>query len=189
MHERILVQVQRVVSNYRQLAAYCDSFFAQVKNTLADQIACIEGCAHCCELQTVCALEAVVLLSRSDLAPAVRADHHACALLQESRCCCYSARPIICRTHGLPLKRAGEHGVREVHHCALCFYGSEANSLPDSLVLDDDLITLNLMRLNMALCMLLERPGLAAERFYVAALAGHEAPDVLIECAQAYPPD
>ena len=57
-----------------------------------------------------------------------------CVFLADDHCSVYDSRPIICRTHGLPLLAMGDDGW-ELSHCELNFTGkapdfTEANTIP-----------------------------------------------------------
>jgi len=99
--------------------------------------ACAEGCASCCHQQlSVFEIEArriraaLVELERRD--PALRArirdqaatpDDPRCALLVDDRCSVYAERPLICRSHGLPIAvpSSDDPAVYELDHCPLNF--------------------------------------------------------------------
>lgn len=71
----------------------------------------------------------------------------ACPLLVDDRCSIYEARPLICRTQGLPLLVEAEDGEQEVDFCPLNF--TEAGAVED---LDEDhLIPLDAMNMRLAL--------------------------------------
>ena len=68
-----------------------------------------------------------------------------CPLLEESRCLLYTARPIICRTHGLPLIMT-QDGERTVDFCPLNFQGLD--TLPGNAVIDLDRLNTTLAAVN-----------------------------------------
>ncbi len=116
---------------WRQVAARADAFFAQVMEACADQLACAPGCVDCCQQDLeVLAAEAVAILEGLDRAPAevvqalaAREPGAGCVLLLDGRCAVYEHRPMICRTHGLPIRYEDpDHpGVAEISCCALNF--------------------------------------------------------------------
>lgn len=137
---------------YRALLNQVDQLCARITAAFPDQIACRAGCAACCTLQGVMPVEAVSLalawrrLPAADAAAlrtrlAAVADEASCPLLSDDRCPLYPDRPIICRTHGLPLLVEDAHG-RRVDRCPLNFTGLD--TLPGSAIID-------LERLNQAL--------------------------------------
>lgn len=135
-------QPAAALANYQALLAKVD---AKVMLTMAQhpkQFACTKGCHSCClPGLTVNAVEAEALASyvasSPQLAAAVTqlvADHpHAgqrCALLTaEGSCAVYPARPIVCRSHGLPLTVATPAG-EELDVCPLNFVGQDLAALP-----------------------------------------------------------
>lgn len=114
-----------------QLRRRVDAHFdAAVARTPA-AFRCAAGCSACCHARfSVFAVEAAPIrralatLARTD--PALRArvriqaddpahqDH--CALLVDGRCTVYAERPLICRSHGLPIAADGH-----ISHCPLNF--------------------------------------------------------------------
>lgn len=125
------IKISAIFSSYHQLIRFCDHFFHQVQVEYSSEIKCSPGCYTCCQLQTVCALEAVylytglIVLGRKELnssgvnkitepiEPADRIDlietgggegeDRYCPFLAQNICTVYEYRPIICRTHGLAL--------------------------------------------------------------------------------------
>ena len=151
---------------YRALLARVDQLCARIVAEFSDQLACRAGCAACCTLQGVLPVEAASLaLAWRELpaaaAAVLSARVHAatgqerCPLLSDDRCPLYAARPIICRTHGLPLLIETADGTR-VDRCPLNFTGRA--SLPGTAVI-------HLERLNSAL--------VAANRHFLASCFPH----------------
>jgi hypothetical protein len=103
------------IAHYRALVRRVDEFSSGVLREHGDSMACSPGCDSCCILETVNALEAWMLLHyAASLGPVLmdelmrRAAEPAeegrpCVLLQNGLCAVYEARPLICRTHGLPV--------------------------------------------------------------------------------------
>ena len=50
-------------------------------------------------------------------------EHRACALLVDNRCTVYAERPLICRSHGLPVQHRDDDGSTHVEVCPLNFTG------------------------------------------------------------------
>ncbi len=128
-----------------QLRARVDAHFdAAVARTPA-AFACRLGCAHCChqrfsvfEVEAAPLRAALAVLAHAE--PRRRAlirdqgdddalDH--CALLIDGACAVYGQRPLICRSHGLPLAvpdEADPSGPLRVDHCPLNFGPDEQGS-------------------------------------------------------------
>jgi Fe-S-cluster containining protein len=121
-----------------RLRARVDEHFTQAVARTPEQFACRPGCESCChqrfsvfEVEAAPIREALAQLARSDPEARRRVrergrddELRACALLLDGQCSVYEQRPLICRSHGLPI------GVREgddpssplrVDHCPLNF--------------------------------------------------------------------
>jgi uncharacterized protein len=123
--ELALVQLRRRVDQH---------FVAAVARTPA-AFHCRAGCSQCCGVRFgVFAVEATrvaaALVELSVREPELRArvraqadlpTHSACALLVDGRCSVYDERPLICRSHGLPVQRHGDDGELHVEVCPLNF--------------------------------------------------------------------
>ena len=103
-----------LVYNYKLLLARIDALCMGIETALGEQITCSEGCSSCCTAITLFPVEAAALRDALDALPeqeseAIRqhvvqkASGERCPLLSHHLCLLYSARPIICRTHGLPI--------------------------------------------------------------------------------------
>jgi hypothetical protein len=137
---------------YRALLVQVDQLCARIATAFPDQIVCRAGCATCCTLQGVLPVEAASMALAWRQLPAARAAElrirlntatgdDCCPLLTDDRCPLYAARPIICRTHGLPLLIEEPGGAR-VDRCPLNFTGLA--TLPGTAII-------HLERLNSAL--------------------------------------
>jgi len=101
-----------------------DDFFGAAREK--GGIVCAMGCTACCQVDlTVFTVEAKnIAKAFSRLGQRTRAaarrralkGRHCAMLDSRGRCVIYEARPLICRTHGLPLLISGE-----VDHCPLNF--------------------------------------------------------------------
>jgi Fe-S-cluster containining protein len=141
---------------YRALVEQVDQLCERIVETFPDQIVCRAGCAGCCTLQGVLPVEAASLalalrrlpdpeaeLMRGRLKTAKETER--CPLLTDDCCPLYAARPIICRTHGLPLLVEDEHGTR-VDRCPLNF--TSLATLPGTAVIRLETLNLALVAAN-----------------------------------------
>ena len=121
-----------------QLRARVGSHFEAAVERSPDAFSCRAGCDRCChqrfgvfEVEAAAIRCALRELAERDPATRQRVRLQAddpehedrCALLVDGRCAVYGARPMICRTHGLPILTEAEddeHGTR-VDHCPLNF--------------------------------------------------------------------
>ncbi len=129
------------LSGYRALVAKVDATCARIQSEYAAHIACRKGCGDCCRNISVFPVEAAVLSEAvRRLSPEVlqaarqRAleQAEACPLLNDGACLVYNARPIICRTHGMPILVPDEDG--RIDACPKNF--RNLSSLPMSDVID-----------------------------------------------------
>jgi uncharacterized protein len=139
---------------YRQLRERVDRFSAGVEAQLAATLACRPGCDSCCRLETVFPLEADAVYQAlrqlptallEELSARPEAGDASCPLLHAGRCAIYAERPLICRTHGLPLLLE-QDGATRIDHCPRNFAG--LTSLPGSLVLQLESVNQPLAALN-----------------------------------------
>jgi len=115
---------------YQNLIFKVDSTCQKLAALYMEHLVCKPGCSQCCQVErTVCAVESYIveqqLLTLSDqkikrLKKLNKDNDETCPLLLRDRCVIYPARPIICRTHGLPiLYREAERTF--IDYCRLNF--------------------------------------------------------------------
>ena len=155
-----------LISRYHALGRYCDDVFAATLQVWRPHIRCAEGCAACCLLETVVPLEAYVitayLQSRPPLAFENGATHpDQCVFLYQNHCAIYPVRPLICRTHGLPLAYSAQ---QTVDACPRNFTEVDLAALDPQWWFDADRLAENLIRLNLAFCLLTQQADAAGER-------------------------
>ncbi len=106
------------VSRLPELHAKVDAFFARAVARHGDDMQCHTGCSDCCRVRlTITGVEAAAIRDeiarwpaaqrRALAAPEAGADAGAdrCAALDDAgRCRIYAARPIVCRSHGVPIR-------------------------------------------------------------------------------------
>ena len=142
--------------NYRNLIGKLDELCRRITAEYGEYLACGEGCDGCCRHVSIFPVEAVNLAAALGGLPAEQAAHirnlaaaasknSACPLLENGRCLLYAARPLICRTHGLPLLTA-EGGEKRIDFCPKNFRGIV--SFPAAAVIDLDLLNTTLAAIN-----------------------------------------
>lgn len=113
--------------NYEKLVARVDDLCQQIENRLAGHLACKSGCSSCCLEITLFPVEADALKRAFNELPEQErgnirrhlegeSQSESCCLLKDDRCLLYRSRPLICRTHGLPILYR-EDGVQKVDCC------------------------------------------------------------------------
>jgi hypothetical protein len=190
------------------LFAKVDAFFEQAALRFPGPsgITCHAGCADCCRRFSVTTLEAQVIAeglaglpaaTRSALAARAAEHTDACPALEpDGRCAIYPFRPILCRTHGLPIRfdphgggagpptppEAGDSGspaLSPIHRrrslpvvdaCPKNFRGHDLASLPAGAVLDQTTLSTMLAALDAASSV--ETGRSRGERVAVAAVLG-----------------
>jgi hypothetical protein len=141
---------------YLTLRDQVDRLCARIVGDYGAALNCRAGCAGCCTLRGVLPVEAAGLFLAWRALPAAArsrlrrqlagpAADDACPLLAEDLCPLYDARPIICRTHGLPLL-VEEAAGRRVDCCPMNFTGH--SSLPGTAVIDLERLNTALVTLN-----------------------------------------
>jgi hypothetical protein len=106
------------LSNLTRLTAKVDAFFERVHARYAGEIACRPGCDDCCRRRlSVTGVEAAAIATglagqderaRAEVGRRAResSDRVCAALGPDGRCGIYAFRPLVCRSHGLPLRFA-----------------------------------------------------------------------------------
>jgi Fe-S-cluster containining protein len=184
------------------LFAKVDAFFEQAALRFPGPsgITCHAGCADCCRRFSVTALEAEVIAeglarlpaaTRSALAARAAQPTDACpALDPDGRCAIYAFRPVLCRTHGLPIRfelhgqaaqsgdtpnpaapeRIERRALPVVDACPRNFGGRDLATLPRDAVLDQTTLSIMLAALDAAWSAETGRPR--GERVTVATVLG-----------------
>jgi Fe-S-cluster containining protein len=132
-----------VLEKYHSLAALIDSHSEKTTASLKDEIVCGPGCDDCCLLSSVSAVEAQVIMEYTALHKIAALKNDKCPFLNGGLCSIYPARPVICRTHGLPVMIDGE-----AHSCEKNFTGS--SDIGPEFILDLDTVNSHLAAVNLA---------------------------------------
>ena len=146
----------RLLENYQQLIARVDDLCTAIAAALGDQITCSAGCSSCCTSITIFPVEAAAMREAlinlpDEKAEEIRrhvsehADGERCPLLLHHRCLLYEARPIICRTHGLPIIYTSD-GQRNSDCCPHNL--TDLDFLPGTSVVDLDRLNTLLVAVN-----------------------------------------
>jgi hypothetical protein len=117
------------MSRYAELATKVDAFFARVQARHGAFMNCNTGCHHCCHVRlSITRVEADAI--RAEIAgwtaerkqaltanlQAAAADRCA-ALDPNGRCLIYQVRPIVCRSHGAPIRMRDARSLPVVQAC------------------------------------------------------------------------
>src|SRR5512137_2599666 len=114
------------LENYRTLLTRVDQLCGKITEEHAGEILCRAGCSGCCLHLALFPVEAASLVKAFRSLPddvrsilAQRSDwpeDGPCPFLLDGLCAVYRDRPVICRTHGLPLLLEVE-GTRRIDCC------------------------------------------------------------------------
>lgn len=124
--------------SYNRLVEEIEEQIARLDHRFRTILKCGPGCAECCISFSVLPLEAA-LISAALEGRTARPDREdtQCVLLENDLCSIYTARPIICRTQGLPIGYVDEEeGNINVSACPLNFEEDYAFSYDDLLLMD-----------------------------------------------------
>jgi len=143
-----------IFANYRLLVSRVDELCRNITGSFETAINCRPGCSDCCRHLTIFPVEAAALANALQRLPetAVRLlaespgmPGASCPFLSDSLCLVYENRPIICRTHGLPILTETE-GQRRVDFCPENF--RDMASLPGSGIVNLDALNQALVAIN-----------------------------------------
>jgi uncharacterized protein len=159
------------VAPYEQLIRQIDALTNTLSAHYAKHLICHAGCSGCCQhhlsvfpVEAAHVKAAIVALPdelRARIEQQARAVNEreaqdqpvACPLLVEERCSIYEARPLICRTQGLPLLLEAEDGGQEVDFCPLNFTAPDAvDDLDEQQLLPLDELNFKLALVNLNYC-------------------------------------
>lgn len=149
---------------YQNLLAKIDAFSHSTQKKRPEAFSCREGCFGCCEVHlSVVQVEAGHLQRATEALPEevfVQVEQNAralllqneerCPFLLEGRCAVYEHRPVICRSHGLPVTWADLRARAESYDvCPLNFQGMTPTSKE---ILDVDTINAILFTVDSLFC-------------------------------------
>lgn len=167
---------------YRNLRALYDKVQVhsdRVMDAYAGKFQCRKGCSDCCSSdRSVSAVEyanvARVLAElpekkRERLKSQPRSKKR-CSMLLDGQCAVYEARPLICRSHGLPLVLERSKGRQYVDVCPLNFSDGSLGSVPPEDLLAQGTVDSILVAVNALYCQ--EEGGEPKKRRNLASLLG-----------------
>ncbi|MBL8627513.1 MAG: YkgJ family cysteine cluster protein [Myxococcales bacterium] len=140
---------------YAALVAKVDAFVARVEARHAADLRCGPGCATCCHARlTVTGVEAAAIrawlaaqpvAARAAIAAAAAtaAPDRCAALDADDRCRIYAVRPLVCRSHGVPI-RLRQGSLPVVTSCALNFAARGPAAADADCILDQELVSTTL---------------------------------------------
>ncbi len=146
----------QAIDIYYRLRDEVDAALKRLSEIHAEHMQCKKGCCSCCQNLSVCPVELhsiVEELKQSEWAKSEFDETAACGFLKEGLCTIYPFRPLICRTHGLPLAYWQEetdppgYGVM---FCKLNFKDSDRINFDSENTLNMDEVNGKLAKINTA---------------------------------------
>jgi Fe-S-cluster containining protein len=178
-HARSVEDASSLLARFDALCTKVDDFAARVQASHAEEMSCRAGCDGCCRTRlTVTLLEAEairrVLTALAANEPQRRAyvaslaarasdpAHPRCAALDDDgRCVIYAARPLVCRSHGVPIRvrSRSRKALPVVQACALNFVARGPAAVAPGDVLDQETLSTVLFALDAALAQVRGTPA------------------------------
>jgi len=141
--------------NYLKLRKKVDDLTEKLEKEHRKHMACKMGCDLCCMDYSIFPVEFFSIVSelkRQNITPelAPTRKKEGCVFLKDHKCSIYSERPIICRTHGLPLLFMNEYEEWELSACELNFTDFDLEDFTDENTFPQDRFNSELFMLNKA---------------------------------------
>lgn len=109
---------------YNRITEQIDRLSATLAAMHQNHLMCRKGCAFCCMDYSIFPVEFHALgqkLKNREIKWNADTNEDECIFLIENVCSIYEFRPVICRTHGLPLLFVNDSGDWELSVCELNF--------------------------------------------------------------------
>ena len=138
---------------YFKLRTEIDSLCESLEKVHSKQLNCKKGCDLCCMAISVFPVEFYAIHAELDLESLSRlpvpGDEVQCRYLVDHSCTIYDSRPVICRTHGLPLLYMGmESDEYELSLCELNFIEYDFEDFDEENTFPMDRINSQLYQIN-----------------------------------------
>lgn len=134
-----------------------DHLAAKVGGVHSERMVCRKGCCECCMNLSVWPVEFFSIVEEMRAAgwpkPKLNADKECCFLDEQGGCQIYPFRPLICRTHGLPLVYWHEETTPPGYGVMFCrknFQQTDDLDFGPDNTLNMDVINEKLARINLA---------------------------------------
>jgi Fe-S-cluster containining protein len=146
------------LEEYLKFSEELDHEVSALAEQHARHLVCHDGCDKCCLNFKVFPVEYFAILaglglSSSEVLPLPASpdteEIEPCVFLHDHSCSIYPHRPIICRTHGLPLLNMNESGdAWELSFCELNFLNADEDEFDEDNVLMQDTVNSKLFQIN-----------------------------------------
>lgn len=157
------------IIGYRLLRDEVDHLAADLERVHSQQVKCKKGCCECCLNLSVWPVEFFSILDelrRDNDRQAVFNKAASCGFLCQDECIIYPYRPIICRTHGLPLVYWHDETNPPGYGVMFCkhnFFDADRIDFGPANTLNMEEINGQLARLNVDFISQLEDPNITPE--------------------------
>ena len=139
-----------VLGDYLKLRNETDLLCERLGKTHKQHLKCTPGCHKCCMDFSIFPVEFFSILKETGnkkIKFRNIADEGECSFLTDGLCSIYESRPIICRTHGLPMLSMGEDDW-ELSYCELNFTFGDLPEFGESNTFPQDLYNSKLFLIN-----------------------------------------
>jgi len=114
------------IEKYREVRNAIDRQVSALEKKHGKHMVCRKGCDMCCMDYSIFPVEFYSVLNdlknrNFEMVKSEPATAGSCVFLVNHACTIYTERPVICRTHGLPLLFANDDGEFELSACELNF--------------------------------------------------------------------
>lgn len=118
--------LKKHLEQYFLLQKKIDFYSEKLSKEHKNQMQCKKGCDMCCMDYSIFPVEFYSILydfRTKNIIPKISVEQkeNVCIFLKEGVCSIYQQRPIICRTHGLPLLFMNDNSEWELSACELNF--------------------------------------------------------------------
>lgn len=145
--------IEQYFETYKTLRTEIDSHSKNLSSEHSKHMQCKKGCDKCCIDYNIFPVEFHFILNdfrKKNISPASEntKKEDACIFLINHACSIYNQRPIICRTHGLPLLFMNDNCEWELSACELNFTDFNFNEFTLGNTLPQDKYNSKLFMLN-----------------------------------------
>lgn len=145
--------LEKIYRQYFAIREESDAINQKLENLHADHLKCKAGCDLCCMDYSILPVEFHAILHRlktDNPRPGTQQgeDETRCIFLVGHKCTIYSERPMICRTHGLPLLFMNDDGAWELSACELNFVDYDLELFTEKNTFPQDTFNSKLFMLN-----------------------------------------
>lgn len=142
------------LTEYYQFREKLDQTIQHLTHLHQPHLQCAKGCDQCCFSFRVFPVEFYAIAQEQKLKASPDTsleigEMERCGFLKNHACTIYPSRPMICRTHGLPLMNMNADGNEwELNICELNFTDADDDAFDDDNVLMQDTINSELFNIN-----------------------------------------